>query len=237
MIESVNLLFKYLQQLSHAQLWFIFAVENLIITVLVITIGEYIRNKNKLISNIASTCKANWRLCLLTNLINTIITYLGFWLYAHGFISIENSLTWQILIDFSILFFLMDFLMYCFHILIHKTFLYKAVHQLHHQSIHPKPIDLFLLHPIETIGFGLLWLSTLLIIDLNIFAIIFYLIINVIFGMIGHLGIEPIPLRLTNKPIVKYLGTSTFHHNHHQHIHYNFGFYTNIWDKLFGTLK
>jgi len=37
-------------------------------------------------------------------------------------------------------------------------------------------------------------------------------------------------------PIFKYLGTSTFHAEHHEHLNYNYGFYTLIWDKLFGTL-
>jgi sterol desaturase/sphingolipid hydroxylase (fatty acid hydroxylase superfamily) len=38
-------------------------------------------------------------------------------------------------------------------------------------------------------------------------------------------------------PLVKYLSTSTFHAQHHQNLKYNFGFYTLVWDHLFGTLS
>jgi len=135
------------------------------------------------------------------------------------------------------LFVAMDLLMYVFHIIIHKTFLYKAVHQLHHDAIDPKPIDLFVLHPVETMGFGSLWLMLLMVYGFNIYAIIIYLVVNVIFGLAGHLGIEPLPAKVRQWPVIRYLGTSTFHHHHHQDIQHNFGFYTSVWDRLFNTYR
>ncbi|AEW01431.1 hypothetical protein A4D02_05425 [Niastella koreensis] len=35
-------------------------------------------------------------------------------------------------------------------------------------------------------------------------------------------------LRELPLPVLRYLGTSTFHHDHHDHVEHNFGFYTSI---------
>ncbi|WP_343668989.1 sterol desaturase family protein [Chitinophaga sp.] len=224
----INFLLQYLLHLPIGIVWLIFFVENVMITCGVLLIGGYFYKGGY-------TAK-EWGICLITNVLNTVVTYGGFWLWKQGVIVISVVGTWRILSDFVLLFLAMDLLMFVFHIIIHKTFLYKAVHQLHHEAIDPKPIDLFVLHPVETIGFGSLWLMLLMVYPFNIYAIIIYLVVNVIFGLAGHLGIEPLPARVRNLPLIKYLGTSTFHHHHHQDIQYNFGFYTNIWDRLFNTL-
>lgn len=222
-------LLDYLLHLPVVYVWLIFLVENVMITCGVLAIGGFFYKG-------AYTAK-EWGICAITNILNTIVTYAGFWLWKHHFITITTNISWIILLDFMLLFLAMDLLMFIFHIIIHKTFLYKAVHRLHHEAVDPKPIDLFVLHPIETLSFGSLWLLLLVMYSFNIYAIIIYLVINVIFGLVGHLGLEPLPAKFLQLPFIKYLGTSTFHHNHHQNIQHNFGFYTSIWDRLFGTYK
>lgn len=39
-----------------------------------------------------------------------------------------------------------------------------------------------------------------------------------------------------SRPFLKHVGTSTFHAGHHRDADGNFGFYTLLWDRLFGTL-
>lgn len=225
----INTLLQYLLHLPIGVVWLIFFIENVLITCGVLLIGRYFYKGEY-------TAK-EWGICMITNVLNTVVTYGGYWLWKQGLISINLGESWRILLDFVLLFLAMDMLMFIFHIIIHKTFLYKAVHQLHHAAIDPKPIDLFVLHPVETMGFGSLWLLLLMVYPFNIYAIILYLVVNVVFGLAGHLGIEPLPARVRDLPLIKYLGTSTFHHNHHQDIHHNFGFYTSIWDRLFKTYR
>jgi len=222
-------LLQYLLHLPVGVVWLIFLVENVMITCGVLVIGRYFYKEGY--------TKKEWGICVITNILNTVVTYGGFWLWKHGWIRISMEGTWRVLIDFIVLFVAMDLLMYVFHIIIHKTFLYKAVHQLHHDAIDPKPIDLFVLHPVETMGFGSLWLMLLMVYGFNIYAIIIYLVVNVIFGLAGHLGIEPLPAKVRQWPVIRYLGTSTFHHHHHQDIQHNFGFYTSVWDRLFNTYR
>ncbi|MBB6498050.1 sterol desaturase family protein [Pedobacter cryoconitis] len=228
----------YLTGLPVLSLWLIFLAENVIITVLVLLIGRQLQQKFSVDTLINySYTRREWQLCGLTNILNTLITYAGFWLWKSGFIKIETDVSLAIFLDFLFLFFGMDILMFVFHYMIHQTFLYQSVHRLHHLAVHPKPIDLFILHPLETLSFGGLWLFMLWLYPFNICAVVIYLMINIIFGLTGHLGIEPLPANIRNLPFIKYLGTSTFHHNHHQQERYNFGFYTSLWDRLFGTYK
>ena len=63
-----------------------------------------------------------------------------------------------------------------------------------------------------------------------------YLVLNVLFGTVGHAGVEPFPAALNRVPLLRYIGASTFHDGHHELVRYNFGFYTLLWDRLFGIL-
>jgi sterol desaturase/sphingolipid hydroxylase (fatty acid hydroxylase superfamily) len=63
-----------------------------------------------------------------------------------------------------------------------------------------------------------------------------YLTLNLAFGLVGHLGVEPFPRAWARWWLARHVGSSTFHAEHHVRQRYNFGFYTLIWDRLFGTL-
>jgi len=230
-VDALN----FLNQQSAVILWLIFFVENLLVTILSLLFGFAIFKSHKV--KIPSITRLEYWLCLLTNLINTAITYFGFWLWQQGFVHLEFSASWHIIIDFFVLFLAMDLAMYLFHYLIHHTAAYKLIHGLHHQYHNPSPIDLYVLHPLETIGFGILWLSVLSVYTYNFYAVIIYLSVNVAFGIVGHLGFEPLAKSITNQRLLKYLGTSAFHHRHHQETNCNFGFYTSIWDRLLGTYR
>jgi sterol desaturase/sphingolipid hydroxylase (fatty acid hydroxylase superfamily) len=233
----MNYVLNYLSQLSPAILWLIFLLENVLITLIVLWAGKYIHRKVTGGAISYSYSSRDWQICGLTNILNTVVTYAGYWLWQNGRVVITTSLSGYILLDFLLLFLGMDLLMFIFHYIIHKTFLYRSIHRLHHQSVDPRPVDVFILHPVETVSFGAMWLILLMVKVYNIYAVMIYLAVNVLFGMIGHLGIEPLPVRLRNMPLIKYIGTSTFHHDHHQDVAYNFGFYTSIWDRLSGTYK
>lgn len=166
--------------------------------------------------------------------INAVVTFAGFILWERGWIDIVFGWSYYAITDLLILFFAMDLLMYIFHLAIHYSFMYKYIHTLHHESVDPTPIDLFVLHPLETVAFGGMWLLLLLSGTFNIWAICIYLILNVIFGIIGHLGSNS-DTYVPPKGVMNYLGTAHFHHAHHRDVHCNFGFYTSIWDRLFGT--
>jgi len=228
----------YLHELPDVVVWGIFFVENIVITLSVLVTGRIVRRIFKMNHHWETYTAQEWLWCGLTNIINTIVTYTGFFLWEKRWIDITFSSSFlMVLADFMILFFTMDMLMYVFHFIIHKTVLYKLIHGLHHESVDPKPIDLFILHPVETFCFGALWLLVLVAHAFNVYAIVLYLVLNVAFGLAGHLGFEIIPNAKRKSSIWKYIGTSTFHHDHHRDVEHNFGFYTNVWDRMMRTYK
>ncbi|MDN3579713.1 sterol desaturase family protein [Mucilaginibacter flavus] len=226
---------RFLSAQPTLNLWLIFLLENLAVTALALLFGWIILRLNH--NAIKQPSRNEIGICLLTNVINTAITYAGFWLWQQGYIVMNFTINWFIVIDFVALFMLMDLAMFIFHYAIHHSVVYKAIHRFHHHYTDPTPIDLFVLHPIETVGFGSLWLITIASLSFNFYSVLIYLTVNVFFGIMGHLGIEPFPHSIRRVIPFRYLGTSTFHHNHHLNIHYNYGFYTTIWDKIFKTYK
>jgi lathosterol oxidase len=240
----MDTLLNILQSLPSWLIWIIFLVENTAILLGVLVWGHLLQGQQPTapaaqqpITTAFVYNHRQWRIAAVTTILNTIVTYVGYWLWTQHEIRLTSAFSGRTLLDAAFLFFAMDLLMYIFHYIIHKTPLYKLLHTLHHEATDPQPIDLFILHPLETLSFGALWLLLLLLFPLNIYGIIIYLVINVIFGMTGHLGMEPLPEKVRQWPVLKYLGTSTFHHTHHRNEQCNFGFYTSIWDRVFHTFK
>ncbi|SEA60300.1 Fatty acid hydroxylase superfamily protein [Chitinophaga terrae (ex Kim and Jung 2007)] len=229
-------LFQSLVALPFPLLFLVIIAENLVVFLIPVALGYRIRRAYGMEPHRVS--RQEWQLALLTVLINSLITYAGAWAWKHQLIHITFGWSWRSFADVLILLLAMDLLMYIFHYAIHHTVLYRYIHGMHHEAVDPTPIDLFILHPIETIGFGMLWLVLLVAGDFNIWGIIVYLALNIVSGIVGHLGFEPLRVDTsTGRIAAKWLGTSAFHHRHHQDITANFGFYTSIWDRVFGTYK
>ncbi len=63
-----------------------------------------------------------------------------------------------------------------------------------------------------------------------------FLMLNILFGTIGHTGVETLAPSVAENLPFRWLGTSRFHMTHHEREETDFGFYTVIWDSLFRTL-
>jgi sterol desaturase/sphingolipid hydroxylase (fatty acid hydroxylase superfamily) len=232
-------LLTYFKALSWQAALPLFLVENLLVLLLAVGFGYLLQagfGRRQALGPLyrLPSSQQLW-LATGTLLLNTGITFAGFLLWRHGAIAIREGVSYRMVLDFVVLFLGMDLLMYVFHYAIHHTRLYRWVHGLHHAYTEPQPIDLFVLHPAETLGFGALWLFLMAVYPANFLAIGTYLAANVLFGVLGHSGVEPFPGAWQRRPLLKYLGSSGFHFQHHQDARHNFGFYTSLWDRLFGT--
>lgn len=178
--------------------------------------------------------KSDWLISIVTLIVNAVVFLIAVYLWKTGIINISGTQNFLfITIQLIALILLMDILMYIFHFIAHIPLIYKLIHNKHHQHINTNFLSLFVLHPLETFGFGLMMISTLFIFDFSIYAISSYIFINLFFGTIRHLNREFFP-RWADK---LFIGTSRFHNQHHLDEQYNFGFYTTIWDRVFGTFK
>ncbi len=178
--------------------------------------------------------KSDLYVSFYTVFLNSIVMLIGVYLWKSGWILLNESKTiLTLLIETVAIILVMDLLMYIFHYLVHHPFIYKILHRKHHEHMSTNFLSLFVLHPFETLGFGLMMIFVFMLHDFSIFSITFYLFINLIWGTIGHLNREFFPKRAEQL----FLGTTKFHNQHHLNEQRNFGFYTSIWDRMFGTYK
>lgn len=168
--------------------------------------------------------------------LNAAVGVLGWWLWKKGWIVTRTDAGLRAWLDVLVLFFAMDLGMYLLHRIGHHPWLYPVFHGTHHRYTSPKPIDLFVLNPAEVCGYGGLWLVVLYAYPASMLGILVYLSFNLAFGTLGHLGVEPFPIFRKHRAL-RWVGTSTFHAQHHQDEAHNFGFYTTLWDRLFKTLS
>lgn len=190
--------------------------------------------KSKLQKQDHPVTKPDFYLSLLTVFCNSLVMLIGVFLWKNGWIEVENTLSLGIIVlEVIALLLLMDLLMYFFHYAAHLPFVYKLLHGKHHEHISTNYLSLFVLHPFETIGFGIMMLILLMMYDFSVVSVSIYLLINLIWGTIGHLNREFFPASFDKF----FVGTTRFHNQHHLEETKNFGFYTSIWDRLFRTYK
>jgi sterol desaturase/sphingolipid hydroxylase (fatty acid hydroxylase superfamily) len=170
-------------------------------------------------------------------LLNTLVTLLGWLLWRIEYVRFRTDWGFWAALDVAILLLVMDLAMYGLHRLAHSRWFYRWLHRLHHVYDRPRPLTLFVLNPAENIAFGLLWLAVISAWSFSWAGMSVYLLLNVLFGTIGHLGVEPLPDSWLRWPVLRWVAGGSFHAQHHQDIHHNYGFYTLIWDRLFGTIR
>lgn len=175
-------------------------------------------------------------LALVTVAVNFAVSWVGFIGWKEGFIIIRSESGLQALLDFAVLFLVMDFLMYVLHRLSHQRWLYPWMHATHHRYENPRPLSLFVLNPIETAAFGLLWIAVLRVYAPTWNGMTLFMAVNLVSGVLGHVGVDPHPGSWNRVPGLNLVSTSVFHNRHHLERDRNLGFYTVLWDRLFGTL-
>lgn len=169
--------------------------------------------------------------------LNSLVAVVGWLLWKAGWIRITHPAWWRTASDVAIFLGAMDFGMYLFHRLAHHPWVYSWTHARHHTHESVNPVSLFVLNPFEVLGFGSLMIGVMTVVPLSGAAVLIYLILNVLFGTLGHAGVEPFPESWQRRLLLREIGSSSFHAGHHRSPTTNFGFYTQIWDRLFGTLE
>lgn len=124
---------------------------------------------------------------------------------------------------------------YWVHRAMHFPKIYKIVHKVHHQSLNTTPWTAFSFHPWESIIEALIVPVILLVIPLNIYVLLFYLMLMTFSSMINHLDIEVYPESFRKSWFGKLWIDATHHHFHHKEFNTNYGLYFTFWDKLMKT--
>lgn len=230
-----------IEWLQEAPLWQAVAallVENLVILLLAVVLGEWAvrRFAHRRIADPAPPIEHLELIIAGSSVfLNTVVTIVGLLLWRAGWIHFRTDVGIWAWLDVLALVAIMDLAMYLLHRLAHHPWLYGILHRLHHHYDKPRPLTLFILNPAENLAFGALWLGVIMIYPASWLGMSIYLVLNVLSGTIGHLGVEPFPQWWARTPVFSSIAGSTFHARHHQQMACNFGFYTSIWDRLFRT--
>jgi len=138
---------------------------------------------------------------------------------------------------FPIMFFMHDAYFYFAHRIMHHPTLFKHVHLIHHHSTNPSPWAAYAFHPLEAIveqGIVVIFYFT---IPIHITHLAIFFLFSIIYNVYGHLGYEIYPRGFNKTMVGKWVNTSTNHNQHHQYFKGNYGLYTLIWDRVFGTIR
>ncbi|MCU0426978.1 MAG: sterol desaturase family protein [Candidatus Kapabacteria bacterium] len=129
-----------------------------------------------------------------------------------------------------------DLYFYWMHRAVHHKKIYPFVHKVHHLSHNPTPLAAFAFHPLEAFTEFLILPIVAFIIPHTTSAIAVWMFFMSLSNAYGHLGFEFYPKGFNNHPIGRWINTSVSHNMHHQFAQQNYGLYTLIWDRLFGTV-
>lgn len=130
-----------------------------------------------------------------------------------------------------------DAYFYATHRMMHHPKLFKYIHRVHHLSTNPSPWTAYAFHPLEAVIEAGIIAVIAFTLPVNVSALGLFLLFQFFFNVYGHLGFELLPAKFHKTYLGRWVSTGTAHNQHHQHFHGNYGLYTLIWDRLFGTLR
>lgn len=140
-------------------------------------------------------------------------------------------------LTFPLMLLIHDAYFYWMHRLMHQPKLFRYIHRVHHLSTNPSPWTAYAFHPLEAIIEAGIIPVIAFTLPVNISAFALFLLFQFFYNVYGHLGYELFPARFNKTWIGRWVNTGTAHNQHHQFFHGNYGLYTLIWDRMFGTLR
>lgn len=162
-----------------------------------------------------------------------------YWLWLHDLTAIylEPSAYgyWYLPVSLLLILLCHETYYYWLHRAMHVPKIYRIVHKVHHQSLTPTPWTAFSFHPWESLLEALIVPVLLVLIPVNIYVLLLYLMFMTFSSVINHLDIEIYPEFFRKSAFGKLWIDATHHHFHHEEFNTNYGLYFTFWDKLMGT--
>jgi sterol desaturase/sphingolipid hydroxylase (fatty acid hydroxylase superfamily) len=107
----------------------------------------------------------------------------------------------------------------------------------HHLSTNPSPWAAFAFHPLEGVLEALIIVIIAFVLPVHVMALTLFAILSLVYNVYGHLGYEVMPRFLGKGPVGRLFNKSAYHNTHHRAFRSNYGLYTTIWDRAFGTFN
>lgn len=128
-----------------------------------------------------------------------------------------------------------DAYFYWTHRLMHHRRLFRVFHRVHHLSLNPSPWAAYAFAPAEAVVEAGIFPLAVLVMPMHPFAFAIFMVVQIIYNVLGHTGYEFHPRWFMDTWFAKVLNTPTNHAMHHEFARGNYGLYFNVWDRLMGT--
>jgi sterol desaturase/sphingolipid hydroxylase (fatty acid hydroxylase superfamily) len=163
-----------------------------------------------------------------------------YWLRKNGFTHIYLNLSEYglayLFFSFWFLVFLHDTYFYWMHRFAHLPRVYPLVHKVHHLSTNPSALSAFAFHPLEALLEALGFMLIIAFVPMTLPTLAGFGFFAFAFNVMGHLGYELLPRRFLASSVGRWFNSATGHNVHHRKFRVNYGLYTLVWDRLFGTI-
>lgn len=185
---------------------------------------------------VSSTVRAASRrdvlLAVSTTSVNAAVLLPAWWLWRRGVVELADVRAWRVPVELFYLAVGVDLVMYWVHRAFHVDPLYRWFHAVHHRDDLPlSPLTLFAMHPLEAAGFGAVTLALLWLWPVSIVGVAVFFALNWVVSTLAHVP----PGSRHGGWAARWLGGSVAHVAHHDRPRRNYGFFTQCWDRLFGT--
>lgn len=128
-----------------------------------------------------------------------------------------------------------DLWFYGWHRLLHTRWLFRHVHAVHHKSVDVNPFSSYSFHAFEAFILGAWVVPAALWLPIPLAALGAMQVVGLLNNVNSHLGYELLPAWWVRAPVLSWSASSTYHNLHHQRLHGNYGLFSRVWDRLFGT--
>ena len=124
---------------------------------------------------------------------------------------------------------------YWTHRWMHRPWLFRRAHAVHHASRPPTAWTAMSFHPWEAVTGAVVIPALVFLIPIHVALLGLVLGIMTLMGITNHMGWELFPARLVHSRLGGWLITASHHQRHHENYQCNYGLYFRVWDRLCGT--
>lgn len=124
---------------------------------------------------------------------------------------------------------------YWTHRWMHRPWLFRRAHAVHHASRPPTAWTAMSFHPWEAVTGAVVIPALVFFIPIHVGLLGLVLAIMTVMGITNHMGWELFPARLVHSRLGGWLITASHHQRHHENYQCNYGLYFRVWDRLCGT--
>lgn len=154
---------------------------------------------------------------------------LEIWGYSKIYSNFDEYPSYYVPLSAITFFFFTDFGVHFSHRALHHPVVYKYIHKLHHRWVVSTPFASHASHPIDGILQTLPYHLFPFFFPVQKYVYLVFISLANIFVVLAHDG----TFFFNND----YIHSTASHAVHHMYFNYNFGQYTNIWDRLLGSYR